>query len=164
MARARRFKEIEYMLDLKSQEVRENILDLDEDDFGDAGLTASGYHYLKQQCEYLDMSTYIKIMIPRGHKAGLREKLEDLSVNEYRHIKQDRLSAFWVGLLFLVLSVAFAVLALFVELWGIETIFIISWVFGWYAIDKWFFDRNNLKRRKDILLQILSADLIESKE
>jgi hypothetical protein len=36
---------------------------------------------------------------------------------------------------------------------------IVSWVFVWAAVEKWFFDRGNLKEKRMSLLQILSAKI-----
>jgi len=134
---------------------------LGDDDFKDGKLTVAGYDNLKNQCDYIDYLEEIVIKIPPDKKDTFKDSLEFLAANELSKIKKDRIEARAASLILLGGGVLFFLLGNLLEFMRRELFFnivlIACWVFIWAAIEKWFFDRKDLRERRKSILQILAG-------
>ncbi|MCL2862308.1 MAG: hypothetical protein FWE22_07865 [Firmicutes bacterium] len=164
------YKDLENRLIEKFEQTDENEVVLEDDDFKDGRLTIFGYEKLKQQCDYIPYSEKIEIKIPKKNEKGFKERLEYLGALELIKIKKDRREVRKTALLLLLVGVVTFVIGSIVELFASVTnrvladilfyiIIIISWVFVWAAVEKWFFDRRDLREKRKSLLQILSSNI-----
>jgi len=163
MSKQKQYDKLEKALEQKYKINRENEAVLSKEDFKDGKLSVFGYNHLKQQCDYIPYSADIEIKIPKECEAGFKYTLESMGANELSRIKKDRrdtqitsLSLLFTGILFVALG---NILEVFRGNFFQNIIVIISWVFVWAAVEKWFFDRRDLKEKRKSLLQILSAKI-----
>jgi hypothetical protein len=163
MSKRKQYDEIEKVLEQKYKTKRENEAILSKDDFKDGKLSVVGYNHLKQQCDYIPYSEDIEIKIPKEYETNFKVTLESMGAVELSRIKKDRrdtritaLMLLFVGILFIIFG---NVLELFQGKYFQSIVVIISWVFIWAAVEKWFFDRRALKEKRLSLLQILSAKI-----
>jgi hypothetical protein len=99
--------------------------------------------------------------MPVQYEEKFKETLEAMSVDELLHIKQDLFYANVTAWLLLAFGV------LWFALWHViasgtffkELAIIVTWVFVWAGIEKWFFQMPSLRNRKYNLLHILSAKI-----
>ena len=163
MNKQKQYDDLEKALEQKYKTNRENEVVLSKEDFKDGKLTVFGYNHLKQQCDYIPYSEDIEIKIPREYGAGFKYVLEYMGANELSRIKKDRretkltaLGLLFTGILLVMLG---NILEVFRGNFFQSIIVIVSWVFVWAAVEKWFFDRKDLKEKRKSLLQILSAKI-----
>ena len=163
MSKQKQYDDLEKALEQKYKTNRENEVVLSKEDFKDGKLTVFGYDHLKQQCDYIPYSEDIEIKIPREYGAGFKYALEYMGANELSRIKKDRretkltaLGLLFTGILLVMLG---NILEVFRGNFFQSIIVIVSWVFVWAAVEKWFFDRKDLKEKRRSLLQILSAKI-----
>jgi len=156
----KRFKVIEKNLLQKIKEKRENEVVLYTSDFRDGKLSYAGYNRLKQECEYIDYSENIEIIVPKEYIDGFRETLEIFIANEAAHFKKDIREIHFYSVLFLFVGVLWFILGSIFTIPVLKEVTIIAtWVFVWTALEKWFFEGNRLRKRKFNLYQILLAKL-----
>ena len=155
------FKVLERRLDRILKEKRENEIVLSNSDFIDGKLSFSGYNRLKQECEYIDYSENIEIIIPEKCADDFKKNLENMMSNEASHIKKDMREIRFKSILFLIIGVLWFTFGnIFTVLTFVKEITVVAtWVFVWSAVEMWFFDSNRLKKRKYNLLHILSAKI-----
>lgn len=162
MGRFREYIEIEKKLEKKYSKQKENEVRLSAEDFKDGKLSSEGFFRLKQQCEYIPYSDDIEIIIPLKHAEGFRNKLEYMAAAELSKIKKDKKYATILSfILLLVGAFWYSVSYLFPVDLGREISVIITWVFIWAGVEKWFFERHQLREKRFNLLQILSAKVRE---
>ena len=159
------YKELEKRLAHKYKNVRENEAVLGAEHFKNGKLTAAGYEDLKLQCEYIPYREKIEIAVPKTCADGFKTTLEAFGARELSRIQKDRREAMIVSLFLLAGGILWLVLGYFFDAsskFGIvrELVIIVSWVFVWAAVEKFFFDRRRLTDRRFSLLQILSAEII----
>ena len=159
MGKIKNFIELEKTLELKYSGVKENEVHLGGEDFKDGKLSSSGYLRLKQQCEYIPYSDQIEIIIPRETAIGFRANLEQMAAAEISKIKKDRKRASYSSLFMLSLGILWYMVSYFFIPSKIvkDITIIVTWVFVWAAVEKWFFERGKLQDRRFSLLQILAA-------
>jgi len=155
------FKVLERRLDRILKEKHENEIVLSNADFKDGKLSFAGYNRLKQECEYIDYSENIEIIIPEKYANNFKETLENMMANETLHIKKDIQVMRFKSIIFLLIGVLWFTLGnVFTLLSYVKEITIVAtWVFVWSAIEMWFFDSQKMKKRKYNLLHILSAKM-----
>jgi len=160
------YKDLEKKLLEKHERKNDNEAVLEEEDFKDGSLTIFGYDRLKQQCDYIPYSEEIKIKIPKRYETGFKEKLEFLGASELNKLKEDRKGVRIASLVLMLLGIILFGVATVIENFTSDSnIFfyvtiIVSWVFIWAAVEKWFFDRRDLREKRKSLLQILSSRII----
>jgi hypothetical protein len=122
-----------------------------------------GYNHLKQQCDYIPFSEDIEIKIPKEFEATFKVTLEIMGANELSRIRKDRREAKIMALGLLFVGILFVMLGNVLEFFRGNSfqsvVVIVSWVFVWAAVEKWFFDRGHLTEKRLSLLQILSAKI-----
>jgi len=155
----RQFKVLERRLAKILKEKQGNKIVLCNSDFEDGNLSFAGYNRLKQECEYIDYSENIEIIIPEKYANDFKETLENMMANEASHIKKDMQAIRFKSIVFLLIGVLWFTLG---NIFTIPTVvkeisIVATWVFVWSAVEMWFFDSNKLKKRKYNLLHILSA-------
>ena len=159
------YLELEGRLKKKFRNIRENELVLTKDDFKDGKLRSSAFTRLKDECWYIPYEDEVEIKLPERFEAGFRDSFEFFGERELSKIKKDRIEdRVHAALLFLVgaiiLVVAFSVYLAWNVMILTEIFTIISWVFIWAAVTKWFIDRRDLRDQRFTLLQMLSARII----
>jgi hypothetical protein len=160
--RKKQFKEIEAELKgCPENELHETMMVLDEEDFSEGTLSTRGYHYLKEQCAYINDNKDVQILVPLGRKEGLQERLKELANIELRHINKDKKNALIEGIVFFMISILFGMTAIYVDIEFLQIFWIGSWAFGWYALDKIIFDRRKLQTKKNDIFQMILADIVE---
>ncbi|MDR0492251.1 MAG: hypothetical protein LBH74_01230 [Nitrososphaerota archaeon] len=163
MSKRKQYNALEKVLEQKYRAKRENEAVLSHEDFKDGKLTVFGYNHLKQQCDYIPYSEDIEIKIPKEYEADFRDTLESMGANELFRIKKDRRYTKITALVLLFAGILFVILGNILEFFQSNTfqniVVIVSWVFVWAAVEKWFFDRGDLKEKRMSLLQILSAKI-----
>ena len=161
--KSRRYRDLEKSLSKKYKARRENEAVLTADDFQNGKLTVSGYERLKQQCDYISYREDIEIKIPKSCESGFKETLEGMGAAELSRIRKDRRDAKILSAVLLLAGIGFLLLGNFIEFFsgGIfqSIVVIVSWVFVWAAVEKWFFDRRRLTDKRLSLLQILLAKI-----
>lgn len=157
------FKQLEKAITKQYGENRDNVVCLDNEDFKDGKLSYLGYYRLKQQCEYASIKEDIELIVPKRQEKVFKETLERIGANELSRIKQDISEARTAAAVLMFLGLIFIALGNFVEFFKgnliKEIIIIASWVFVWAAVEKWFFDRRDLQKKKINILHILSAKI-----
>ena len=162
-SKIKRFKIIEKNLHKKIKDKRENEIVLYNSDFRDGKLSFAGYNRLKQECEYIDYSENIEIIVPKEYIDDFRETLENLVANEAAHFKKDMREIRIYSVLFLFVGTLWFILGSIFTVPVIKEVTIVAtWVFVWTALEKWFFEGNRLRKRKFNLYQILLAKLTVS--
>ena len=158
-------KELERVLEQELQAITvDNEVSLCEEDFKDGKLSIFGYDHLKQLCEYVPHNEEILIKIPGEYEPNFESKLRFMGATDLRHIRQDRHKARMTAVPLLLIGIVFFVIGIFFEIFqrglfqGIFTI--ISWVFVWAAVEKWFFDTKALSNQRKKLLQVLSSKIV----
>jgi len=161
MSKLKQYRDIEKALEQKYKDISENEATLDADDFKDGKLTVCGYDRLKKQCDYIPFSEEIEIKIPKRYEKGFKNTLEQMAANELFRIKKDRHEARIAAIALLFGGIATFLLGSLLEFRGNQIFeyiaIIVSWVFIWAAVEKWFFDRKDLREKRKSLLQILTA-------
>jgi hypothetical protein len=159
----KQYDELEKALEQKYKTNRENEAVLSKADFKDGKLTVFGYNHLRQQCGYIPFSEDIEIKIPKDCEADFKCTLESMGANELSRIKKDLRETKITALMLLFAGILFVILGNILELFrgnSFQSIIVIaSWVFVWASVEKWFFDRKDLKEKKMSLLQILLAKI-----
>lgn len=162
MGRFSKYIELEKKLEKKYPGQKENEVRLRTEDFKEGKLTSEGFLRLKQQCEYISYSDDIEIIVPPEYAADLRNRLEYMAAAELAKIKKDRKYTSIVALFLLGIGVIwYGIAFLFPVDLGKEITVIITWVFMWAGVEKWFFERHKLREKRFDLLQILSAKIKE---
>ncbi|MCL2477520.1 hypothetical protein [Candidatus Bathycorpusculum sp.] len=163
MSKRKQYDKLEKTLEQKYKSHRENEVVLSNEDFKNGKLTVFGYNHLKQQCDYIPYSEDIEIKIPKECESGFKDTLESMGANELSRIKKDRRDTKIAALVLLFTGILFVVLGNILEFFRgnffQNIVVIVSWVFVWAAVEKWFFDRRALKEKRKSLLQILSAKI-----
>lgn len=167
MSERQQYNELEKNLIQKlNSNQKNNEAVLRSDDFNDGQLSVSGYDHLKQLCDYIPYSEKIEIKIPKEYEAGFKDTLDYMGAIELSNIKKDRRATRLTALLLLLGGIWCFIIGSILEhrellmgiIFGNITI-IISWVFVWAAVEKWFFDTKELRQKRKSLLQILSAKI-----
>jgi len=163
VSKRKQYNELEKVLEQKYKTCRENEAVLSKDDFKDGKLTVFGYYHLKQQCDYISYREDIEIKIPKEFEAGFKDTLQSMGATELSRIRKDRRDTKITALMLLFTGILFVILGNVLEFFQgnafQNVVVIISWVFVWAAVEKWFFDRRALKEKRQSLLQILSAKI-----
>jgi hypothetical protein len=161
MSRISEFKRIERSLEQIPKGDDGNEVFLLKEDFKCGQLTPSGFLRLKQQCEHINYSDSIDIMIPKENEAGFRRSLERLVAKELEFIKREIRETKAIAITCLLVGAfLFVIGQVFSEVYLLGEITLIAiWVFIWTAIDKWFFEQRNLRNKKYDLMQIMAANV-----
>ena len=163
MSKRKQYDELEKVLEQKYKVKRKNEAVLGKEDFKDGRLSVFGYTHLKQQCDYIAYSEDIEIKIPKEYEVVFRVTLENMGAVELSRIRKDLRDTRITALLLLFAGVLFVIFGNVLEFlrggFFQSVVVIVSWVFVWAAVEKWFFDRRALKEKRLSLLQILSAKI-----
>ena len=164
MKKLKQYWDMEKALEQKYRGMSKNVATLAESDFKDGKLDVCGYDRLKNQCDYIAFSEDITIKVPNEYSDWFKDSLEFLAVNELARIKRERRDTRIASIAFLLVGILFIGLSILLEslqrvLW-LNIVIIVSWVFTWAAVEKWFFDRRSLRKKRRRILQILSAKIL----
>jgi len=152
----------------KYSHIKENELALVPGDFKDGKLRASSFDKLKDEAWYIPYDEPVVIKAPLEVKKTLKDDLEFFASRQLSKIRKDRREArihgtilFGVGLLILiVLAVAIFLSARLVDIMIVtELVTIISWVFVWAGVTKFFIDRREIVDKRFTILQMLDAEI-----
>jgi len=164
------YRELERQLKQKYRHIRENELVLTIKDFDRGRLKDSSFIRLKDECWYIPYNDKVVVVTPDIPLKNLREDLGFFAVRALSKIKNDRQSAllqsivlFLVGM-FVLSGLAFWWDHLYEIVFLSEFITIISWVFIWSGVSKWFIEQRDLQDKRFTILQLLSAQMITDKE
>ena len=157
----KRFKVVEKNLSDRLKEKRKNEIMLYNSDFKDGRLSFAGYNRLKQECEYIDYSENIEIVIPKEYMDDFKETLENWIANEAVHFKKSIREIHIYSIIFLLIGALWFTLGSIFTIPAVmrEVTIVATWVFVWTAVEKWFFEGDKLRKRKYNLYQILLAKL-----
>ena len=165
----KRYIELEKSLDVKFINVRENELTLAKEDFKDGNLKSSAFSRLKDECWYISYEEEVVIKLPQENEDRFKNDLEFLATRELHKIAKDRKEACVHAIVLFLVGVAilgalaltiFLVEALSHVLFFTELFTIISWVFVWAGVTKFFIDRKEMAEKRFTLLQLLSAKIV----
>ncbi|MCL2521486.1 MAG: hypothetical protein FWE36_01340 [Erysipelotrichales bacterium] len=138
---------------------KENEINLLAEDFRDGRLTMNGYIRLKQQCEYIPYREEVEIKIPKDYEAYFKDRLEYLGSAELMHIKNEIRDTRKLAVIFFLVGTIFFMFGMVFELYNVavikDLIIIISWVFVWVAVEKWFFDQKDQSENRRNILRII---------
>jgi len=161
---------LEQQLKKRYLHLRENELVLSSEDFSEGRLKDSGFIRLKNECWYIPYSDPVVIRTPEVSLQALEEDLGFFAVRALSKLKNDRRSAFWQSVaLFMVGVVVLSGLSFFWDnvyeyVFLLEFITIISWVFIWSGVSKWFIEHRDLQDKRFTILQLLSAQILPIEE
>ena len=158
-SKIKKFKVLERNLSRQIREKCTNEIVLNNFDFHENTLSFAGYNRLKQECEYIDYSENIEIIVPKECANGFRETLESMVVNEASHIKKEMQEIYIMSVVFLCIGVFWFTLGSIFAIPAVlkEITIVATWVFVWTALDKWFFEGKALRHKKFNLYQMLLA-------
>lgn len=166
------YYELEKRLKKQYRHIRENELILTEEDFADGHLKDSGFIRLKEESWYIPYHDKIVIRLPKIPHKNFQEDLGFYAVRALSKIRNDRQNALYQSIA-LILVGAF-ILSILAFLWewldnvanihlsvfSIEFITIVSWVFIWSGVSRWFIDQRDLQDKRFTILQLLSAQIL----
>ena len=161
---------LEKQLKRKYRHIRENELVLTPEDFADGRLKDSSFIRLKDECWYIPYSDPVVVLTPDVSLQALEEGLGFFAVRGLYKLKNDRQSAFRQSAALLLVGVivlsglAFFLDDLYENVFLLEFITIISWVFIWSGVSKWFIEQRDLQDKRFTILQLLSAQLATARE
>jgi len=144
----------------------ENVLILTETDFKKGCLKNSSFIRLTEECWYIPYRDKVVIQVPDVAIDALVQDLGFFATQALYKIKDDRKYAIIGGFgLFATGVIVLAILAFFWQqladyVFVSEFMTIISWVFIWSAVSKWFIEQRELQDKRFTILQLLSADMI----
>ena len=150
--------------------LRENELFLEAEDFVGGHLKDGSFIRLKEECWYIPYHDKVVIKVPADLSKNLTEDLGFYGVRALSKLRNDRQSAFFQAIaLFLVGLGVLGALAFFWDyIYGIvfltEFITIISWVFIWSGVSKWFIENRDLQDKRYTILQLLCAEVIPEQD
>lgn len=146
--------------------IRKNELSLTYEDFENGHLKDSSFIRLTEESWFIPYSEEIVVKIPIIKRDVLYKDLGFFAVRALSKIKSDRLSLLWQAIALFLVGVF--VLGVLHFTWDsikdivflTELITIISWVFIWTAVSKWFIEQRDLQDKRFTILQLLSAKII----
>jgi len=160
---------LENSLAQKFDSTGENELVLSHEDFKDGKLKSSAFSRLKNECWYIPYEEEPVIKLPKEYEGEFKNSLEFMASRELSKVKKDRREArIQAIILFAIGIVILGALALCLRLidslsdimFVTELATIVSWVFVWAAVTKFFIDRKEAMDLRFTLLQLLSAKII----
>jgi len=164
----KRYVLLENSLISKFSHIKENEIEIIDSDFKDGRLRQSSFDRLKDECWYIPYEEPVIVKAPKGVEANFKNDLEFFASRQLSKIKKDRKEArLQGGILFGVGFAILAVLALAMLLWEAltsvmlvtELVTIISWVFVWAGVTKFFIDRKDIVDKRFTILQLLDAKI-----
>jgi len=167
----KRYYKLERQLNEQHQNsLRENELVLTFDDFKKGHLVNASFIRLKDESWYIPYGDRIIVKVPDVHMDDLRADLGFFAVGALSKIKADRQSAFIQSIVLFI--VGLSILGglsfwwdhLYEMLFITELVTIISWVFIWSGVAKWFIEQRDLQDKRFTILQLLSAELVRYQE
>jgi len=165
----KQYLKLENELKHEFRNVHENELVLLKEDFKDGKLKSSAFARLKDECWYIPYEDEVVIKLPVEYAEKFNKTMRFLASRELSKIKKDRLEACFQGtILFTIGILVLGTLAMTIFFWDrlyeimfvTELFTIISWVFVWAAVSKFFIDRRENKDQRFTLLQMLSAKIV----
>jgi hypothetical protein len=159
------YNELEKELLQKRRTNDENKISLGGKDFYYGKLTILGYDKIKTQCEYIS-NKEIEIIAPQKYVQGLKESLESIASEELLRMRKEKHLTVLLSVFYLLLGVGF--LALRHVLSDViiinELTLCAAWVLVWAIYETLFFDSMKLRRKRLIILRIVSARITEKPE
>jgi len=167
-AQKKHYVSLEKSLAVKFNHIKENELELIDSDFRDSRLKPSSFDRLKDESWYIPYEEPVIIKAPASCQAHLKNDLEFFASRQLSKIRKDRRDAriqggvlfgigvaiLWALVLVVLLSEVF-VGVLFIT----ELITIVSWVFVWAGVTKFFIDRRETIDKRFTILQLLDAKI-----
>ena len=156
------FKELEKMLIQEKSLSDNSILSLYDPDFcSDGKLSASGYHELKEKAKHINLNKQIAINVPRQFSESFSVDLRNYIACEIITLRKSIVSAKKTSLILFLIGVLVFVAckALYEAEFFYEIAVVAFWVFEWSAVEKLFFERSALIRKKMKLLQLAGAEI-----
>jgi len=145
----------------------DNLLILNSESFDEAGtLTPRGYSCLKEQGRFIDPLHNVIIDIPKNKSDGFSKSLKAFATKEIISIRKEERFNNKISILLLIVGAFFIAVSYFFNYsWVVQEIFVVaSWVFTWMAVERICFERIGFKHRKMRILQIVDAEVVNSKE
>ena len=162
MSKNKQDKEIEKVLEAKYGALNyNNVITLKDDDFEADAISLPGYTTLKEQIKLIPNNSDVVVKIPTNKEITYMNSIEPAIAQELFQIKKKRktimissIILLIVGVIFLVLSTIFEALKILITQ---NVLIIASWVFIWIGVERWFFDRFDLRTTRKNLLRIIQA-------
>ena len=162
----KKYINLEQKLTTNYRHLRANELLISPDDFENSHLTNHTFTRLKDECWYIPYEDKVIIKAPTLKGTNIQEDLQFFSARALDKIKKDRQDAirqsiglFITGLCMLtILTLIFE--PLYENVFIIEFVSILSWVFVWSSVGIYFIDQRPLKDKRFTILQLLSAEII----
>ena len=162
----RAYLKLEKRLKDRYKNIRENELVLAPDDFKKGHLRNSGFVKLKEECWYIPYGERVIVNVPEDIAIDLKADFGFFAVRALSKIKNDRKSALFQSIMLFLVGII--ILAFLTLLWDavyeiiflLELITILSWVFVWSGVGKWFIDQRDMQDKRFTILQLLSADIV----
>lgn len=169
-AEKKKYYKLEQQLKSKYKHIRENELILVSADFKDNTLKNSAFVRIKDECWYIPYGERVVIRVPDSKQADVQADLGFFAARVLSKIKKDRQEALIHSIVLFVVGIS--ILGILSSIWGAiyhalfitELVTIVSWVFVWAGVSKWFIEERVLQDRRFTVLQLLSADIIRYDE
>jgi len=140
----------------------DNIIPLDDGDFGENGkFLSSSYDSLKDITKHLDRKMRLKITIPEKHKKGFLPILDQYITLELLFLEKEIKNIKIISFLLLFTAVVTSIIYHFIVETSIfyEMLVVAFWVFVWSCMDRLLFDLPRLRGEENRLLQIANSEI-----
>lgn len=158
--------QLEEQLTTNYRHLRANEIVISPEDFKNGYLTNHAFTRLRDECWYIPYGDEVVIKAPTMAGTNIKEDLQFFSARALDKIKKDRMEVirqsiglFVVGLCMLtLLTLIFD--AMYENVFVIEFVSILSWVFVWSSVGMYFIDQRPIQDKRFTLLQLLSAQVV----
>ncbi len=142
---------------LSNYENKSNQIIISEASFDDNGFTIEGYNHLKEEIEYIEIDCDFDITIPKGKEDIFNQNLTNYITKDLYNTNKRKEELNRVAALFFLLGIFFLALyySIFKKYIFSDFLIIISWVFVWTTIEKIFFEKPILTKKRIKLLMLL---------
>lgn len=144
---------------LKNYENKTDRIIINEKSFDEQGFTIEGFNRLKEEINYIELDCDFKIIVPGLKQEIFKRSLRHYISKELFYINKKNKQINSVVLLLLILGITIMTsYYFFLKDFILSQLFVIvSWVFIWSAIEKFFFEKPALNKESLKLLLLLDS-------
>lgn len=148
---------------LKNSKLEDNTIYLSVDEFNERGLTVDGYSMLKEQVTIAGIKDNIKIAVPVSKKDIFQKNIRRMATYELVEMKQKEKLSYQIAWILLLIGIITIILynAIPYEHIIYQVFVIISWVFAWSSIEKFFFELPSIRKEEIKLLVLVDSEVVE---
>lgn len=146
-----------------NSKIEDNTIYLSIDEFNERGLTVDGYSMLKEQITIAGVKDNIKIAVPLNKKEVFQKNIRRMVTYELVEMKQKEKLSYQIAWILLLIGIITIILynAIPYEHIIYQIFVIISWVFAWSSIEKFFFELPSIRKEEIKLLVLVDSEVIE---